>query len=109
MKKESFWTQIGVTSAMGRGQGLDGSGSGGGPGGGAGGGSLGVMYEWPHWEGIMHHVLLALILYALYVFYTQPSERKLCNVLLFTVVVAIDGLLHHFINRKNNQHTSYGL
>lgn len=100
MKKESFWTQIGVTSAMGKGHGVDG-----------GEGSLGArfMYEWPHWEGVMHHILLALMLYALYVFYTQPNERKLCNVLLFTVVVAIDGLLHHFINRKNNTQTSYGL
>ena len=102
MKKESFWTQIGVTSAMGKGHGVLNGGA-------EDGGRARAMYEWPHWEGIMHHFLLALMLYALYVFYTQPAERKLCNVLLFTVVVAVDGLLHHFINRKNNVQTSYGV
>lgn len=99
MKKESFWKQIGVASAMGKGHDLDAT----------GGGVARSVYEWPHWEGIMHHSLLALMLYALYVFYTQPAERKLSNVLLFAVLVAIDGLLHHFINRKNNVHTSYGV
>lgn len=65
------------------------------------------LYEWKQWEGIMHHFLLILILYAMYVFITKPTERKLSNVLLFTIVVALDALLHHFINRKNNQATSY--
>ena len=67
------------------------------------------MYEWPHWEGIMHHLALLLIVYALYCFVRTPSERKLTNILLLTIVFVLEALFHHFINRKNGLATSYGI
>ena len=72
-------------------------------------GSLSFFYEWPHWEGIMHSFLLGLILYAMYRFATQASERTLGNVLLFTIVVGLDAQLHHMINARSGRGTTYGL
>ena len=67
------------------------------------------MYEWPHWEGIMHHTVLAIILYAMYCMVKSPAERRLSNVLLLGIIFSLDAILHHFINRKNGVATSYGL
>jgi len=65
------------------------------------------FYEWENWEGIMHNILLLLILYILYLFITNKDNRKLSNILLFTIVIALDTLIHHNINRKNNKETIY--
>ena len=68
-----------------------------------------LLYEWPHWEGIMHHFMLGLIVYAMYRFATQTSDRTLANILLFTVVVGLDAQLHHMINVRSGRGTSYGI
>ena len=67
------------------------------------------FYEWPQWEGILHHLLFALTMYAFYIFVVDSKERTLTNVLLFTVTIAINALLHQNINKKNKKETSYYL
>ena len=61
------------------------------------------FYEWEKWEGIMHNILFSLILYILYLFITNKDNRKLSNILLFTIVIALDTLIHQNINSKNNR------
>ena len=65
------------------------------------------FYEWRNWEGIMHNFLFILILYILYKFITNSKERTLTNILLFTIIVGIDTLLHQNINIRNNKTTHY--
>lgn len=65
------------------------------------------FYEWKNWEGIMHIFLFILILYILYKFITNSKERTLTNILLFTIIVGIDTLLHQNINTRNNKTTRY--
>ena len=67
------------------------------------------LYEWPHWEGIMHHAVLAIIIYVIYIMIKSPTERRLSNILLLAIVFSLDAIFHHFINRKNGVVTSYGL
>lgn len=65
------------------------------------------FYEWEKWEGIMHNILLLFIIYIIYNFYLYKNNRTMTNILLFTIVVAIDTLIHQNINNKNNKITSY--
>jgi len=65
------------------------------------------FYEWSKWEAISHHVLFALIIYILYLFVSKKSNRTITNILLMTIVVALDTIIHQNINIKNNKHTSY--
>jgi hypothetical protein len=65
------------------------------------------FYEWAKWEGIMHNLLLLLIIYIIYLFIVNEKERTLANILLFTIIIAIDTLIHQNINIKNHKNTSY--
>jgi len=65
------------------------------------------FYEWSKWEGIMHNVLLILIIYIIYLFIINKKERTITNILLFTIIISIDTLIHQNINIKNNQITKY--
>jgi len=65
------------------------------------------FYEWPKWEGIMHNFLLLLIIYIMYIFTSYKKNRTLSNLLLFTIIIAIDTLIHQNINIKNNKNTTY--
>ena len=65
------------------------------------------FYEWPKWEGIMHNILFLLILYIIYLLIFNKKERTLTNILLFTIVISIDTLLHQNINIRNNNQTNY--
>jgi len=65
------------------------------------------LYEWKDWEGIMHNVLCLLILYAIYLFATDKKCRSMTNILLFTIVISIDLLVHQNINIRNNKFTNY--
>ena len=69
--------------------------------------ALKQFYEWSKWEGIMHNILLLLIIYILYLFFVTKKERTLSNILLFTIIISIDTLLHQNINMRNNQLTTY--
>ena len=64
------------------------------------------FYEWPKWEGIMHNFLLLLIIYIMYIFTSYKKNRTLTNLLLFTIIIAIDTLIHQNINIKNNKNTN---
>ena len=55
----------------------------------------------------MHHALLLLVLYILYLFVVTKSERTLPNILLFTIIIGIDTLIHQNINIRNNKPTQY--
>ena len=65
------------------------------------------FYEWSKWEGIMHNVLLIFIIYILYLFFVDKKERTMTNILLFTIIISIDALIHQNINTKNNKNTQY--
>jgi len=65
------------------------------------------FYEWSKWEGIMHNFLLLLIIYIMYIFTVYKKNRTLTNLLLFTIIIAIDTLIHQNINTKNNKNTTY--
>ena len=65
------------------------------------------FYEWRKWEGIMHNILLLLLIYIIYLFIINKSDRTMTNILLFTIIIAIDTLIHQNINIKNNKKTVY--
>lgn len=65
------------------------------------------FFEWANWEGIMHSVLLLLILYIMYMLFNNTEERTITNLLLFTIIIAIDTLIHQNINIRNNKTTNY--
>ena len=68
---------------------------------------LSNFYEWNKWESIMHHLLLLLIIYIVFVFLVNKKSRNLTNIILFTIVVAIEVIIHHLINVKNKKRTEY--
>jgi len=55
----------------------------------------------------MHNILLLLIIYIIYLFFVNKKERTLTNILLFTIIISIDTLLHQNINIRNQEPTSY--
>jgi len=65
------------------------------------------FYEWPKWEGLMHNLLFSLVIYILYLFFVNKQERTLTNILLFTIIISIDTLLHQNINIRNHKATNY--
>jgi hypothetical protein len=67
------------------------------------------FYEWENWTGIMHHLLLLLIVYISYNLIIARKERTLTNILLFSIILGIDIIIHQIINLRNNKNTSYSL
>lgn len=65
------------------------------------------FYEWSKWEGIAHNILLLLILYIIYRLIAHKNDRSLPNILLFTIIIALDTIIHQNINIKNNKNTTY--
>jgi hypothetical protein len=65
------------------------------------------FYEWSKWEGIRHNILLLLVIYILYIFFVNKKERTLLNILLFTIIISIDTLIHQNINIRNHKVTNY--
>ena len=65
------------------------------------------FYEWSIWEGIMHNLLFLLIIYITYLLVVNKKERTLTNILLFTIIISIDTLIHQNINIRNHATTSY--
>ena len=69
--------------------------------------TLKKFYEWEKWEGIVHNILFLLILCIIGVFIVNSRERTLSNMLLFTIIISIDRLIHQNINIRNNKTTTY--
>ena len=65
------------------------------------------FYEWSKWEGILHNLLFSLVIYILYLFFVTKQERTLTNILLFTIIISMDTLLHQNINIRNHTSTTY--
>jgi len=65
------------------------------------------FYEWPNWEGIMHNILLLLVVYIIYTFIVRKHERTFSNILLFTIIISIETLIHQNINIRNHNPTTY--
>jgi len=65
------------------------------------------FYEWENWPGVMHHFLLLLVIYISYTLIITRKERTLTNLLLFSIVLGIDVIIHQIINIRNNKDTSY--
>jgi len=68
---------------------------------------LKTFYEWEKWEGIMHNILLLLIIYIIYLFYVNKQDRTLTNILLFTIIIGVDTLIHQIMNIRNHKTTTY--
>jgi uncharacterized membrane protein HdeD (DUF308 family) len=68
---------------------------------------LKTFYEWEKWEGLMHNLLLLLVIYIMYLFFANKQERTLTNILLFTIIISMDTVIHQIINIRNQQTTSY--
>jgi len=49
------------------------------------------------WEGIMHNLLLILGIFITYLFIAYPKNRTMTNLLLFTITISIDTLIHQNI------------
>jgi len=69
--------------------------------------TLKYFYEWPKWEGIMHNILLLLLIYIIYYLCVNKKERTITNILLFTIIISMDTLIHQNINIRNNKVTNY--
>jgi len=65
------------------------------------------FYEWAKWEGLMHNLLLLLVIYIMYLFVVNKQERTLPNILLFTIIISVDTVIHQIINIRNQNITSY--
>ncbi len=65
------------------------------------------FYEWAEWESIMHSILLLLIFYILFLFYKNKDAMNVTNLLLLSIVLAIDTLIHQNINIRNNKTPTY--
>ena len=65
------------------------------------------FYEWSKWEGLMHNLLLLLVIYIMYLFVVNKHERTLSNILLFTIIISVDTVIHQIINIRNQKTTSY--
>ena len=65
------------------------------------------FYEWAYWEGIMHNILFILLIFITYLLYIYKNERTVQNLLLLSIVIAIDLLIHQNINIKNKMITNY--
>jgi len=65
------------------------------------------FYEWGKWEGIMHNLLLILGIYIIYLFAAYPQNRTMTNILLATITISIDTLIHQNINIRNNITPTY--
>jgi len=65
------------------------------------------FYEWVEWESIMHTLLFILIIYVLQKMYRNPAELTTTNILLLTVVLSVDLLVHQNINIRNNNEPTY--
>jgi len=65
------------------------------------------FYEWEKWPGIMHNILFLLLIYIIYIFIINKEERTLINILLFSIIIGIDIIIHQIINMRNKKTTSY--
>ena len=65
------------------------------------------FYEWGKWEGLMHNFLLLLIIYTMYLFVVNKQDRTLTNILLFTIIISVDTVIHQIMNIRNQKTTSY--
>ena len=65
------------------------------------------FYEWEKWEGILHNILFMLNIYIIFLFIINKKNRTITNILLFTIIIAIDTLIHQNINIRNNKNTEY--
>jgi hypothetical protein len=60
------------------------------------------FYEWDKWYILMHNILFLLLIYIMYMFFVNKQERTLTNILLFTIIISIDTLIHQIINIRNH-------
>ena len=65
------------------------------------------FYEWEKWPGIMHNILFLLLIYIIYLFIINRKERTILNMLLLSIIISIDIIIHQIINIRNQKTTSY--
>ena len=67
--------------------------------------ALKKFYEWRKWEVLAHSALLLLVIYIMWLFFVNKQERTLPNILLFTIIISIDTIIHQIINIRNHTPT----
>jgi len=68
-----------------------------------------IFTEWKEWESIMHWFVFLFILFIFYKLYLNPKEFNITNMLLITIILVIDTLIHQNINIRNNVKPTYSL
>jgi hypothetical protein len=56
------------------------------------------FFDWAHWETITHSMLCILTLYILYMLISNKNNRTFSNILLFTIIIALETLIHQNSN-----------
>ena len=65
------------------------------------------FFIWPQWEMITHLTLCILTFYILYMFISNKNCRTFSNILLFTIIIGLETLIHqnsklHYKDNKKN-------
>ena len=63
--------------------------------------------EWPEWETLSHMGLVIAYIYIFYKGLTDKSVRTMQNILLLTIIIALDIIIHQNINRRSGHLPSY--
>ena len=63
--------------------------------------------EWPEWETLAHSGLAILYVYIFYKSITDPSVITFQNVLLFTIIIALDIIIHQNVNNRTQKYPQY--
>ena len=64
------------------------------------------FYEWEHWVGIMHHAVMILGIYIVYIM-IKKNKASVTNLLLLAILLSIMITIHQKINNENQQSTNY--
>jgi len=56
------------------------------------------FFIWPQWEMITHLTLCILTFYILYMLISNKNNRTFSNILLFTIIIGLETLIHQNSN-----------
>ena len=61
------------------------------------------VIEWHLWSDIMHYILFFLTVYVFYIILNKHKERTTKNIILLSILVGIEVIIHEMINRKKDK------
>ena len=59
--------------------------------------------EWHRWTDIMHYLLFVLTVYVVFVVLTKKQERTTTNMLLLSILVGLEVVIHEMVNKRNRE------